>query len=74
MTIKVEQSFQTFPSRRPIHAIANPNLMALTSGAVNQDIVHLPANRYRIASYPFVGNLSWKPFTVISARSPHTGE
>src|SRR5439155_1585989 len=26
----------------PIARIANPNLMALTPGAVNQDIVHLP--------------------------------
>ena len=54
----------------PIHAIANPNLMALTDGAVNQDIVHLPANKYRVPSYPFVPDLEWKPFTVVSARSP----
>ena len=26
--------------------IANPSLMALSDGAINQDIVHLPANRY----------------------------
>ncbi len=54
----------------PIHAIANPNLMALTDGAVNQDIVHLPTNKYRIPSYPFVQDLQWTPFTVVSARSP----
>ena len=55
----------------PIAKIANPNLMALTEGAVNQDIVHLPSNKYRIPSYPFVPDLEWKPFTVVSARSPH---
>jgi len=53
----------------PIAKIANPNLMALTPGAVNQDIVHLPSNKYRIASYPFVSDLQWKPFTIVSARS-----
>jgi len=53
----------------PIAAIANPNLMALTDGAVNQDIVHL-SNKHRVPSYPFVADLEWKPFTVVSARSP----
>ena len=53
----------------PIAAIANPNLMALTDGAVNQDIVHL-SNKHRVPSYPFVQDLQWKPFTVVSARSP----
>ncbi len=53
-----------------IAKIANPNLMALTDGAVNQDIVHL-ANHNRIPSYPFQADLKWKPFTVVSARSPH---
>jgi len=54
----------------PIAKIANPNLMALTDGAVNQDIVHLPKNRYRVPSYPFVPDMKWKPFTIVSARSP----
>jgi len=54
----------------PIAKIANPNLMALTEGAVNQDIVHLPKNQFRVPSYPFVPDLKWKPFTVVSARSP----
>jgi hypothetical protein len=44
--------------------------MALTEGAVNQDIVHLPKNQFRIPSYPFVPDLKWKPFTIVSARSP----
>ena len=52
----------------PIAKIANPNLMALTEGAVNQDIVNLPSNKYRIPSYPFVPDLKWKPFTITSAR------
>jgi microcystin degradation protein MlrC len=49
--------------------IANPNLMALTDGAINQDIEHLPKSKYRLPSYPFEPDLQWKPFTVVSARS-----
>jgi microcystin degradation protein MlrC len=49
--------------------IANPNLMALSDGAINQDIVHLPANRYRRPSYPFVANLSFTPKVYGSARN-----
>lgn len=52
-----------------INKIANPNLMALTEGAVDQDIVHL-SNFHRIPSYPFQPDLKWKPFVVVSARSP----
>jgi microcystin degradation protein MlrC len=52
-----------------INKIANPNLMALTEGAVNQDIVNI-ANKRRIPSYPFQPDLKWKPFVVVSARSP----
>jgi hypothetical protein len=37
-----------------IKAIANPNLMALTNGSINQDIVHLPKNKYRPPTFPFV--------------------
>jgi microcystin degradation protein MlrC len=53
-----------------IAKIANPNLMALTDGAINQDIEHLPKSKYRVPSYPFEPDLQWKPFTVVSARSP----
>ncbi|TAM82866.1 MAG: M81 family peptidase [Acidobacteria bacterium] len=53
-----------------INKIANPNLMALTEGAVDQDIVHL-SNDHRIPSFPFQQDLKWKPFVVVSARSPH---
>jgi microcystin degradation protein MlrC len=52
-----------------INKIANPNLMALTDGAVNQDIVNI-TNKHRIPSYPFQPDLKWKPFAVVSARSP----
>jgi microcystin degradation protein MlrC len=49
--------------------IANPSLMALSDGAINQDIVHLPANRYRRPSYPFVSKLSFTPKVYRSARN-----
>ena len=55
-----------------IAKIANPNLMALTDGAVNQDIVHLPKNQYRVPTFPFEPDLEWRPFTVTSARSPRS--
>jgi microcystin degradation protein MlrC len=49
--------------------IANPSLMALSDGAINQDIVHLPENRYRRPSYPFVMNLGFTPKVYGSARN-----
>jgi microcystin degradation protein MlrC len=49
--------------------IANPSLMALTEGSVNQDIIHMPANRYRRPSYPFVANLSFTPKVYGSVRN-----
>lgn len=52
-----------------IAAIANPNLMALTGGSVNQDIEHLASKR-RVPTWPFVPDLEWKPKAVVSARSP----
>ncbi len=52
-----------------IKAIVNPNLMALTDGAINQDMVHLPANRYRPPTYPFVRDLQYTPHVYTSARS-----
>jgi microcystin degradation protein MlrC len=51
--------------------IANPNLMALTDGAVNQDIEHLSSKR-RVPTFPFVQDLQWKPAVVVSARSQRT--
>ena len=38
--------------------LANPSLMALSDGSINQDIVHLPANKYRVPTYPFCGGLA----------------
>jgi microcystin degradation protein MlrC len=49
--------------------IANPSLMALSDGAINQDIVHLPANLYRRPSYPFVADLGFTPKVYGSARN-----
>ena len=54
-----------------IAEIANPNLMALTEGAVNQDIVQL-TNEHRVPSYPFQPNLQCAPSPRVSARSPQT--
>jgi len=51
-----------------IAAIANPNLMALTGGAINQDIEHLES-KHRVPSWPFQPDLQWKPSIVVSARS-----
>ena len=53
-----------------IAKIANPNLMALTDGAVNQDIEHLPKSKWRVPSYPFVPDLEWTPSAIVGARSP----
>jgi microcystin degradation protein MlrC len=53
--------------------IANPNLMALSDGSINQDLEHLPKNRYRKPSYPFVRDLKFEPYTVTSARAPRAG-
>jgi microcystin degradation protein MlrC len=52
-----------------IAAFANPNLMALTDGAVNQDIQRL-SNRHRAPTFPWVGDLRFTPLTKVSARSP----
>jgi microcystin degradation protein MlrC len=52
-----------------IAAIANPNLMALTGGSVNQDIEHL-GSEHRVPSWPFQPDLQWKPSIVVSRRSP----
>jgi len=63
--IIVVKSGYLSPELKPI---ANPSLMALTDGAINQDIVHLPANRYRKPTYPFVADLQFKPEVYVSAR------
>jgi microcystin degradation protein MlrC len=52
--------------------IANASLMALSDGAINQDLEHLPKNRLRKPSYPFVPDLKFEPYTVVSTRSPRS--
>jgi microcystin degradation protein MlrC len=50
--------------------LANPSLMALSDGSINQDIIHLPKNRLRKPTYPFVDDLKYTPRAIISARAP----
>ena len=64
--IIVVKSGYLSPELKPI---ANPSLMALTDGAINQDIVHLPANKYRKPTYPFVAALTYTPEVYTSIRS-----
>lgn len=64
--IIVVKSGYLSPELKPI---ANPSLMALSDGAINQDIVNLPKNRYRKPTYPFVQDLSYTPKVYVSARS-----
>ncbi|ADV81329.1 M81 family metallopeptidase [Terriglobus saanensis] len=64
--IIVVKSGYLSPELKPL---ANPSLMALSDGAINQDIVHLPANRLRKPTYPFVPDLQFKPVVYTSARS-----
>jgi microcystin degradation protein MlrC len=51
--------------------MANPNLMALSSGSILQDLDKLPRNQLRPPSFPFDRSFAWQPSTIISARSPH---
>ncbi len=48
--------------------IANPNLMALTDGVINQDIENLPSHRRHQPSYPFVKDFSYMPKVFFSTR------
>jgi microcystin degradation protein MlrC len=50
--------------------LANPSLMALSDGAINQDIIHLRKNRFRKPTYPFVEDLDYTPRAIASARAP----
>jgi microcystin degradation protein MlrC len=63
--IIVVKSGYLSPELKPL---ANPSLMALSDGAINQDIVHLPANRLRRPTYPFVPDLEFTPVVYMSAR------
>ncbi|AJY46330.1 M81 family metallopeptidase [Martelella endophytica] len=48
--------------------IANPNLMALTDGAINQDIEALPNFRRQKPSYPFEKDFAYSPLPSPSKR------
>ncbi len=48
--------------------IANPNLMALTDGVVNQDIANLASNRRTRPVFPFDWNFEFTPEAQLSAR------
>ena len=50
--------------------LAHPSLMALSDGSINQDIIHLPKNRLRKPTYPFVEDLTYTPRAIVSARAP----
>lgn len=50
--------------------IANPNLMALTDGVINQDIESLPSHRRHQPSYPFVKDFSYTAKVFFSTRFP----
>jgi microcystin degradation protein MlrC len=48
--------------------IANPNLMALTDGVINQDIEQLPNERRPSPTYPFDKHFTYSPTARLSAR------
>jgi len=52
------------PTMKPL---ANPHLMALSPGAIDQDIPHI-ANRHRVPTFPWVPDLRYAPRPYRSAR------
>jgi microcystin degradation protein MlrC len=48
--------------------LAHPNLMALSDGAINQDIEGLPPNQFRRPTFPFQRSLQWTPCAIWSSR------
>lgn len=51
-----------------LQPIANPNLMALTDGVINQDIEKLPSKRRHQPTFPFVREFDYTPSANLSAR------
>lgn len=51
-----------------LQPIANPNLMALTDGVINQDIEKLPSKRRHQPTFPFVREFDYTPSARLSAR------
>lgn len=54
--------------------LANPNLMALSEGVVDQDIERVPRRRMLTPTWPFTGSLEFTPQAFVSARAPFAGE
>jgi hypothetical protein len=50
--------------------LANPGLVARSDGAINQDIIHLPKNRFRKPTFPFVEDVVYTSRAITSARAP----
>ena len=50
--------------------LANPALMALSDGAIPQDLESLPPNKLRPPTFPFDRSFAWQPTPIVSARSP----
>jgi microcystin degradation protein MlrC len=53
------------PTMKPL---ANPHIMALSPGAIDQDILHI-ANKRRKPTYPWVADLKYTPAPYTSARA-----
>ncbi|MBB5664325.1 M81 family metallopeptidase [Rhizobium leguminosarum] len=51
--------------------IANPNLMALSTGVVDQFVERLPRLRKQHLTYPFDKDFAFEPQVFLSARSAH---
>jgi len=66
VAILVVKSGYLSPELAPI---ANPNLMALSPGVVDQDVEHLPRHRTTRPTFPFDRGFDWRPRPVWSARS-----
>lgn len=52
------------PTMKPL---ANPHIIALSPGAIDQDIVHIANNR-RKPTYPWIADLTYKPAPYASVR------
>jgi microcystin degradation protein MlrC len=66
VAILVVKSGYLSPELAPLAA---PNLMALSSGVVDQDVEHLARHRTRRPTFPFDRRFDWQPQPVWSARS-----
>ena len=66
VAILVVKSGYLSPELAPI---ANPNLMALSPGVVDQDVEHLPRRRTTRPTFPFDRDFDWQPRPAWSARS-----